>query len=182
MYRAVFILLCPLFLTSVYTEKEKYWDRENKLTWSDFQGKPDMKSNYKASTTCEIICRMETTESEAQVTVYCFFNKEESWTKSDDHYLLNHEQRHFDLYEVYTRKIRKAFMEMDNTDTEKIAYQIRKIYNKYLRECSNIQDQYDSETRYSNNRNKQEEWNRHIDELIKETEALSDPVIHIPRY
>ena len=182
MYRAVFILLFPLFLTSVYTEKEKYWDRENKLTWSDFQGKPDRESKYKASTTCEIVCRMEITESEALVTVYCFFNKKESWTKSDDTYLLNHEQRHFDLYEVYTRKMRLAFMEIKETDANKIANQVKKIYNKYFRECSNIQDQYDSETRYSNNREKQQEWNRRIDTLIKETEALTDRVIHIHRY
>ena len=179
MYKLVLILLIPLFLTQVYTEKEKYWDRTNMLTWSDFQGKPDSNSKYMASTTCEIVCRMETTDSEALVTVYCFFNTKESWTKTDDTYLLNHEQRHFDLYEAYTRKMRQALMEISETDVRKIASQVKRIYDRYFRECSRNQDRYDSETQFSNNREKQQEWNRRIDMLIQETETLTDPVIRI---
>jgi len=182
MYRLLFILLVPLFLTQVNTGKEKYWDSANSLKWSDFRGKPDSKSKYKASTTCEIVCRMETTESEGLVTVYCFFNKEESWTKTDDPYLLNHEQRHFDLYEVYTRKMRQALMEISKTDARKLAVQVKKIYNKYLRECSKIQDEYDRETHFSINRERQQEWNLQIDTMIKETRALKDPEVHIPLY
>ena len=180
MYRLVFILLIPLFLNQVYTGKEKYWDSESKLIWSDFRGRPDMNSKYKASTTCEIACRMEATGSEALVTVYCFFNTEESWTKTDDTYLLNHEQRHFDIYEVYTRKMRQAIMEIDEADASKISGQVKRIYDRCFRECSRLQDRYDSETQFSNNREKQQEWNRRIDMLIKETENLTDPEIYIP--
>ena len=131
MYKLVLILFIPLFLTQVDTGKEKYWDSRNKLTWSDFRGKQDMESRYKASTTCEIVCTVETTESEALVTVYCYFNIEESWTKTDDPYLLNHEQRHFDLYEVYTRKMRQALSDISATDAVKIADQVKKTYNQY---------------------------------------------------
>lgn len=179
MYKLVLILLIPLFLTQVDTEKGKYWDSKNRLTWSDFRGNPDLKSKYMASTTCEIVCRMETTDSEALVTVYCFFNTEESWTKTDDTYLLNHEQRHFDLYEAYTRKMRQALMEISETDARKIAGHVKRIYDRYYRECSRLQDQYDSETQFSNNREKQQEWNRRIDMLIQETETLTDPVLRI---
>lgn len=180
MYRLILILLIPLFLTQINLDKGKYWDSQNKLTWSDFRGKPDMQSRYKASTTCEIVCTVEATESEASVTVYCYFKEEESWTKTDDPYLLNHEQRHFDLYEAYTRKMRQALTNISETDAGKIADQVKKTYNKYFRECSKIQDEYDRETHFSTNRKKQQEWNLWIDDMINETEALTDSVIHIP--
>ncbi len=42
-----------------------------------------------------------------------FFDRQRSWVKNEAKldYVLRHEQGHFDIFEVYTRKIRKALSE-----------------------------------------------------------------------
>jgi len=152
-------------------QKEKYWDNESKLKWSDFRAKPDRTSEHKASTTCEIVCNIEATDTYVLVKLYCFFNREESWTKTYDPFLLNHEQRHFDIYESYARKMRKEIGNILAKDKELVIKDIRSTYEKIFDDCSKMQDQYDRETDHSRNSDMQEKWNIKIDKLIEETKG-----------
>jgi predicted secreted Zn-dependent protease len=96
------------------------------------------------------------------------FYKNTSWVISDkkSDYILNHEQLHFDLAEVYSRKYRKALqaakLELGNMQ------QAETIFNRVYSDFVKRQERYDNETEHGINTVKQGEWNAIIEiELAK---------------
>ena len=101
------------------------------------------------------------------------FLKDRSWKKSDfDEYVLNHEQRHFDIAEIYARKIRYS---LDSIKSEPLKY-YKSIVQNHLRARKKYSEKYDDETNHSQNKEVQELWNNYIDkELLRYEEyALED--------
>ena len=81
---------------------------------------------------------------------------------------MDHEQLHFDITELYARKIRKRFKElqdMGETDYEEYV----KIYYELEKELDAFQQKYDSEV-YFREQN-QKEW---IEKIAKELEELKE--------
>jgi len=79
----------------------------------------------------------------------------ESWTRVNDESTLLHEQLHFDIDELFTRKIRKAF---DSLNIKKVKdYQIYdNIYISYGEKCETYQKLYDNQVYF--NDSKQQQW------------------------
>lgn len=82
--------------------------------------------------------------------------------------ILNHEQRHFDLNEVYRRKLRQAlFSPVVQGESADVTYQlfqeaVQRIANQLLNSLENLQKRYDSETAHGNNLKRQREWDTAI--------------------
>jgi hypothetical protein len=168
-YIILFSILLTLsnFITPKIDDNKILWSNKQKLNWDNFVGIPDTtKINIVASTCCKI----EVTDSKIinGIPIYvleCNFIKNESWKIVNDDYTLNHEQLHFDIYELYTRKIRKTF---DSLNRKKV--QDFKIYDKfyynYGDKCSTYNDLYDSQVYFSEEN--QKKWNKKINcELLK---------------
>jgi len=112
------------------------WSKDYKITWDDFQGKPDRKyakelEKFGAKVTATIDHRLNwaiddaTTKIKVQiieVKVRCFFNKKLSWVRKsllskDKEYLktvLNHEQGHLDLAEEHVRLMESKLKLLQN--------------------------------------------------------------------
>ncbi|WP_051477710.1 DUF922 domain-containing protein [Aquimarina pacifica] len=75
-----------------------------------------------------------------------YFYKNRSWLgDKNDPKLLAHEQLHFDIAELFARKMRKAFEELKNKKIMSFdAYQ--EVYYKYWKACKIYQNTYDKET------------------------------------
>ena len=82
-----------------------------------------------------------------EVEVFASFDKQKSWTKSDAIELLAHEQLHFDIVEVYVRKIRKFAQEAFDRNQRSQQY-ITKQITKLQSEYKKTQTKYDSETKH----------------------------------
>lgn len=91
---------------------------------------------------------------------------------------LNHEQRHFDLNEVYRRllelSLRKFLgIEVSGATREeaegKLKTMLNAVFERVIARCQEIQNRYDRETDHGRNLQKQREWDRWI------SEWLSDP-------
>ena len=96
-----------------------------------------------------------------------YFYPNESWYKPDicDDFILGHEQLHFDISELFARKMRRKLRRTSFSDNVKA--EIRKIYKDILKELKDYQELYDWETDFSRNREKQLEWNKKITEALK---------------
>ena len=94
------------------------------------------------------------------------FYPEESWYQPAlvNGVILSHEQLHFDISELFARKMRKIVAETNFTSNVKA--EIKKIYRDILKELSAFQKKYDFETNFSRNIEKQLEWNRKISEAL----------------
>ena len=157
-------------------EKEIEWAANRKLTWEDFKGNPKSISN--SNTAAQTYCgfgfqtNYVTILTKAKIFTKNTFNCNLSWVRPDQKDradLLEHEQGHFDLCEVYTRQLRKKLEEKKltvfnlNTDANII---FKDVYALYL----DRQELYEKETNYGLNRQKQIEWTTTIS---KELSGLS---------
>lgn len=140
------------------------WSNKYKLTWNDFKCQPDTSmTNVGAVTSCEIeILHSEYKNEIPHYKLKCFFNLNKSWTVVNDSTSLKHEQLHFDIYELYTRKIRKSFDSL-NVKKHKNISTYEKIFIKYGKKCNNRNDLYDNQVYF--NEIKQKQW---IERINKE--------------
>lgn len=141
-------------------ETEIYYSR--KLTWNDFVT-VNVKSKVASSTASAVMLVTSSVGNEIKsAEISCRFYKKESWvdiTQKND-YILNHEQRHFDITYIYSKKIMEALKGI--TDKQKMY----EIYKSFTNELNNFHDQYDTETNHSRFIDKQKEWDNKIDLLL----------------
>jgi hypothetical protein len=167
---------------NTYKEKEIIaWNENNKLNWDCFKGKSD-NSNNRAITCSTIYCKFEESNN-LTINIRACFIKKESWKKDKlpSDYHLSHEQKHFDIAEIYARKLRKIL-----TDTifksEAIARkEIPKIIRDNNKALNIYQDLYDKETNHSINKENQSLWDKRIEEEIKAGDNYSDNIIVIKK-
>ncbi len=100
--------------------------------------------------------------------VNAYFYPNESWYKPEQctDNTLTHEQLHFDIAELFARKMRNRLRRTSFSDDVK--EEVRRIYKDILQALKDYQDQYDWETNFSRNLEKQLEWNQKIAEALKE--------------
>ena len=147
------------------------WDKEYKLSWSDFKGKIPPAA-VPAATTASGISYSYTAnllhhEVNLDFEVNAYFYPNESWYKPQvcTENTLAHEQLHFYISELFARKMRARLRRTSFSDNVK--QEVREIYQEILQELKDFQDQYDWETNFSRNLEKQQEWNRIIAEAMK---------------
>lgn len=127
------------------------WNKSRKLKWTDFKGNPPQD---KFITIAETQCYVKFLESYydsnniPKFKLKCYFGKNQSWTIVSDLETLKHEQLHFDLWELVTRKIRKAFSEL-NDKNEKNISEYHKKYTELMHFGIELQKQYDNESYFS---------------------------------
>lgn len=98
-----------------YESNKIIWNQDKKLEWKDFTGvlDPNLFGNALTSYKIEIIPENVLVDAEDNIqnyenlTVVAKFYKDKSWATSRTDGLLAHEQLHFDIAELYARKIRK---------------------------------------------------------------------------
>lgn len=167
-----FFLLSVLVLFPLNDSEKMAWSEDRKLTWEDFQGKPDRAANYVASTNSGITFSYsiseENGERELDWTVQSHFYPKLSWFKKEkvSEYILNHEQTHFDITELHARKLRKN---LENARfSKRIKQEIETIYRENENERREMQQKFDSETGHSINREKELFWGNYVAQQLKE--------------
>lgn len=158
-----FIVLCSFNINiNQSTEDKILWNKTSKLEWKDFQGKPNSDESdivlAKTQTSIEIV--ESSYKNDIPVfKIHCYFLKKKSWTVVDDQYTLSHEQLHFDISEIYARKIRKKFDSLNkNKVTSLEVYQ--KVYDSLIEDNDRYNELYDSEVYF--NAESQKKWHKKI--------------------
>ena len=152
-------------------ETEIVWTADRKLTWDDFKGVPDRKAFPNTLAVTNSGFGFETgfnAFKTGNLFVQATFNNYGSWVipKGRTDYVLRHEQIHFDLTEIYSRKLRKAFDEAKIKPHE--GARAKKIFDSIFEELNKRQKKYDSETKYGEKNATQEYWESVVEiELIK---------------
>ncbi|MBL7741946.1 MAG: DUF922 domain-containing protein [Chitinophagaceae bacterium] len=169
--------LTALILTSLsfsQSDKEELidWKAGQKLSWSDYKGNPDPDSDAAALTATYLGIEYDISEKGLSWKIQCRFSKTRSWGRSRTDHILQHEQGHFDIAEIFARKLNKK---MSEYKFDKNSYQkdLRKIYESITTEKEKFQDQYDKESDHSRNKEKQAEWTKKIAEMLSELKDLS---------
>lgn len=172
-YVFLILFLIPSYLLSQRIE----WKEERKLVWSNFKSNKNNQhgKDIVAYTHCGwvySVVKSSNPKGAAKVNIETIFNEDKSWkddTRITD-YVLNHEQKHFDIAEIYARKIRKEIISKIKTSGDYDRY-FQTIYNRILKDYRNFQALYDGVTEHGMNKEKQSEYNAIIS---NELEQLKD--------
>lgn len=141
--------------------EELSWNEFYRLQWEDFQGEPDKNSQADAATSVQIKAKPFLVKKKIHYDVVAKFNRTKSWYRDQSPSLLAHEQLHFDIAEVYARKIRKRIEDLNRQGINNI-----KAYNaaihELLLESNEVDVQYDMETLHGAMSKKQAAWSAKI--------------------
>jgi hypothetical protein len=158
------------------------WQENRPLTWADFKGRPEQNSSYKALTKASIhVGSFVFSRDSACFIVKCYFYPDKSWVNISNPSLdlLAHEQLHFDIAELYTRKLRKRFLEYkfyENFFGKDIDIIYKRLYDEYIK----VQEQYDKETDHSTVKVRQLEWSNKISVDLKKYADYKMTSISLP--
>ena len=148
------------------------WKEDQKLGWDNFKSSVNRKSNpdVVAYTHCGweySVVKSTNPKSPVTIEISTIFNEDRSWkdVKRINDYVLLHEQKHFDIAEIFARKLRKEVSEKIKTsgDYDKV---FKTIYNTISTDYRNYQISYDKDTQHGMNKEKQAEYNAAISEQL----------------
>ena len=149
------------------------WSEGQKLTWADYKGKPKENSDAAASTATYLGFEFNVGKKGFDYKITCTFSKTKSWGLHKTDYILTHEQGHFDIAEIFARKLNKMMREY-KFDNKTFKEDLKTIYQSIALEKDAFQNQYDEETNHSIKREKQAEWLTKISNQLKELADFSD--------
>jgi len=156
-----------------------YW-HERKLEWKDFEYKPKELSKPSAITSSGIEFNRNSNDIKSlNLIVIACFNKKESWRKEKEINVetLNHEQKHFDITEIFARKLRKSIKDTVFENIVVAQKAINIIHKNIMKEWDIYQDKYDAETKHSIDKEKQLEWDKKIEDELIELKNFTNNVI-----
>jgi hypothetical protein len=174
----ILVILFFSFKNSICTDKKDiiFWDSQRPLKWEDFKGSVPVNTYFTANSYLGIQIDYHFNRSFVKIRTNTYFDMSNSWVEQDHSIvLLKHEQAHFDLYEVYRRKLMKIYKNESYLDKSKIDY----FYNKVFFSLDSITNIYDSETDYSIDTIEQKSWEFKIVGLLNELNEYKDSVIEI---
>ena len=135
------------------------WNEHRPLTWADFTGTEDASSMFDAESSSEITYSYTFNSlSEYTFDVKAKFLKNRSWyrQKAITPALLQHEQVHFDIAQLYATRLKQALESYRYTDNFK--QEIEQVAERYKSEYQLMQKLYDEETNHSTVAAKQRQW------------------------
>lgn len=134
------------------------WNRDNKLKWEDFKGEGDTCVVHLVSTSYSFGTTFKPLKgNRLELFIACTMNKSlspkssliNSLDTNTQKRILEHEQTHFDIGELFTRKLRveiyKLFPKAKHKDSDWLLDKIDKLNLQMNKECNLYQDQYDAD-------------------------------------
>jgi hypothetical protein len=143
-----------------------------KLTWEDFLCEPKKGTEAVASTSTSLGIAYQMQSGRLTYNITCHFSKTKSWGLMKTDYILAHEQGHFDITEIFARKLNEA---LQNYEFNKRTFKkdISEIYQSIVNQKEEFQKMYDGETDHSRKRKAQYDWLEKIQLLLDETDVYA---------
>ena len=158
------------------------------FNWEMFKGKinpnhlDEMGKNTGAVTVSSLTYETEVRGKNATVKVSALFHPFESWTRypklDNPDEALNHEKRHFDICEIYARKIRKA-LSSSRYYQSNFNEELSDLFKKTVKEYREEQMRYDKDTKHSIDQEQQKKWDAKIDSRLTELSKYSNSKVAV---
>ncbi|MEY3397550.1 MAG: hypothetical protein RL220_144 [Bacteroidota bacterium] len=164
----IFLAAISIPLTTIGQEDTIGWSF-NGLRWEDYKTVLNPASAHDAFTYSGISFEMFEEEDTVHVVFTSYFDRSQSWVRKGhlNDTLLAHEQLHFDIMELYTRKMYAAAEPYTNKNyrefiSQKYEDRVRKIFSDLYNEQIMRQQNYDVETAHGQIDEEQKKWTEAI--------------------
>ncbi|MDR2234895.1 MAG: DUF922 domain-containing protein [Chryseobacterium sp.] len=175
------LFLCCFLAVHMIWGQKIIWKEDQKLVWANFKSPVNRKNNpsVAAYTHCGweySLVKSSNPTTPVAIDISAIFNEERSWkdVKRINDYILLHEQKHFDIAELFARKLRKEVAEKIRTSGDYDKY-FKGIYQKVSNDYQNFQQLYDRETQHGINEEKQKVYNTRIAEELDNLKSYRKP-------
>ncbi len=173
--------LAPASAPAAPVAAQLTWREGLALRWDDFHGPAQPWTEVDAVSSCGIRCDPELRrDGTLRFTVAAYFSRPDSWVDGGDATadLLRHEQRHFDLAELYARKLRR---ELQATEFRRgrLNEQIKGTYDRVFAAYRQAQATYDRETAHSTDPAAQARWEAWIADELRRHRAWSGTLVRV---
>ncbi|HCM75153.1 MAG TPA: hypothetical protein DIS90_02135 [Cytophagales bacterium] len=173
-------LILILLLAKATADEPIIWNKEKRLSWNDFQATAPKLDSHIALSRVEIQYESQVDKAgRMTMDIKGVFIKEQSWVKQDrkSDNILKHEQYHFNLTELWARKLRRE-VASKKWNTKTFEKEFTSLFKKHMAQTLKEQLRYDNETNHSQVSDKQKEWERNIDQELVELKAHA--AINVP--
>lgn len=145
----VFFLLFSINVSAQLTKRQAQdtliWNNSQVLTKDDFQSKRNMYgSQIPAYTSSAIYLYQKEDNGQLNFYVEAIFLKSKSYMAKESVYILKHEQMHFDITELYARKLRQLIAQKDFTKVKNVVSEIERMYKRVTNEWQREENKYDT--------------------------------------
>ena len=150
------------------------WEANKPLKWENFKGRPDASDVVHAAVTyAGIALTIEKYNPAKGTTTFgarAVFDQQQSWVHptGKDEGVLAHEQLHFDITEVYARKLQKKLNSL-NLNKKRDKEQIIELQEFYNQQQLATQARFDKETLHGLHADKEKMWRNKIQQELKNT-------------
>jgi hypothetical protein len=170
-----YFVIAYLFAAATYGQSALTWKQHPTLGWNDFKGRPRRNTGEPSAVTdTGFRVQLECREDALNIRVEAEFYPSSSWVKTGrkSAELLRHEQGHFDITELYARKMRKAIRDakIGCEDDRRAEAAGKKIFEGLDKEWEREEKRYDAETRDGTDLVRQKEA---LERIARELEELS---------
>jgi hypothetical protein len=175
-YFIIIILFCawiPASESGCKKDKDTLiWSENLKLKWTDFKNDSFPGVNVSALSAIRIRLDYEVRYNLDWVKVQCEFSKKLSIARKDKSpNLLQHEQGHFDLAEVYAREIRHEILAIRSRLNRGNYKMLDSIHHFWDSKLAKEHIKYDKETDYSRDTVMQSKWMLEIKKRLQKLSA-----------
>lgn len=154
------------------------WRKDSLLTVADFKAKGHGKNGPMGYTTSCIFLYPNESGGQLVFSVEALFIKSKSYIVESSDYVLKHEQLHFDISELYARKLRKMIADKDFKKVSNVSQVLQNMYNKASQDCFKEQEKYDNETNHGLNAARQQVWIDDIKKQLADMDAYSNTEVN----
>ncbi len=169
-------LFFGLIYSAVCQEKDSiiYWSADQPLNWEDFEGiKIDNAEGATARSHVQIqVLPSLKSNGNNDCLFFATFGRKKSFSISGDVNLLKHEQVHFDIQELFVRKMRKYFERLKQQDPTNTSI-CTDAFLRYYKELTSYQELYDQETKHSIVKKSQYKWSLKIRKELQSFDNFS---------
>ena len=154
------------------------WSSDYKLSATDFQNRKKSNGRLAAATSCQILTTYYYSQDSITLCVYAIFLKKRSYLIAPyfSDRLLKHEQVHFDITELYSRKLREKVSRMSFNDSFN-RFKFNKIRNRYVNSCSRFQKKYDRRTEHGLLIKRQRKLEQSIERKLIKLQKFHNPCL-----
>jgi hypothetical protein len=180
---SVLLFLFLLTSTSTFAQRDLIeWNDTLQLSVEDYKGGiTSADTSNHISSSCGLYCIPQITGDTASITIIAYFDRNKSWArrKRVTPLLLQHEKGHFDLTEIFARKLKKRILAM-KTNKSTFVKDVRKVYDKTWEDLQKQHQAYDRATEFSNVEFAQRTWQNFIKENLVHYHLYSSQTIRFP--
>lgn len=176
------LVLLSTFILSSFAFKYAFndckiqWSADKPLKREDFKGKIFHK-NAVASTVYSIQREVsKVKEGSVLISIKTYFFCDKSWMLKDTcgNDVILHEQKHFDIAEIFARKLRRSAQKIEAKNLKDAEYKLDSLYKMISQAMDVYQDTYDTETDHSIKTAQQKKWSQKISSNLHELDAYKE--------